>query len=175
MKHSLIALVCSAALALPPGALASGGGGGGGGSGGGGAGGSEAASMASQDPDYAAGMAAVAKKDWQQVVARMSAYTRRHPENADAWNELGHAYRLTGRIDTALVAYGKALKIDPRHRGAHEYLGEAYLQIGDLARAEQQLQALDKLCFFRCEQYTDLKEQIADYKARQPKQAKSGS
>jgi tetratricopeptide (TPR) repeat protein len=169
MKHSLMALVCSVALAAPVAVLAAGDGGGGGGSGGG----SEGTPMAMQDADYQAGIAAVRAKDWAQVVARMGAYTQRNPDNADAWNELGHAHRLMGNMEPALDAYGKALKINPRHKGAHEYLGEAYLQMKDLPRAEQELKALDRICFFRCEEYSDLKEQIENYKAG--KQAKSGS
>lgn len=128
--------------------------------------------MAAQDPDFKAGMAAVKSEDWQQVVARMDAYTQRNPGNADAWNELGHAHRRLGNMDPALAAYDKALKIDPKHRGAHEYLGEAYLQMGDLARAERELKALDSICFLPCEQYSDLKSQIAKYKTQQ---AKAGS
>lgn len=171
MKHSLMALACSVALAAPLAAWAAGGGGGGGG--GGGTDASEGMPMASQDPDYRAGMAAVAGKDWQQVVARLGAYTQRTPDDADAWNELGHAHRLLGNMPPALEAYGKALKINPRHKGAHEYLGEAYLQMNDLPRAEQELKALDRICFFRCEEYSDLKAQIERYKSAQ--QAKSGS
>jgi tetratricopeptide (TPR) repeat protein len=163
MKRIALVLLCSAAIA----AFAAGGGGGGGGGGG-----SEAAALV-PDADYQAAMAAVGRKDWKQVIVRMGAYARRNPDNADAWNELGHAHRLTGDLKTALDDYGKALKIDPRHRGAHEYLGEAYLQLGDLPRAEQELKTLDKLCFFRCEEYSDLKEQIEDY--RKTRSAKTGS
>ena len=167
MKRSLIALVSSLAIAMAAPALAAGGGGGGGG--GGGPGGGEASV---QDPEFQAAMGAVRQQDWQQVVAKMGAYTQRDPNNADAWNELGHAHRKLGQIDPALNAYGKALKIDPKHKGAHEYLGEAYMQMGEVARAEQELKALDKICFFPCEEYSDLKAQISAFKT---KQAKAGS
>ena len=86
-----------------------------------------------------------------------------------AWNELGHAYRKIGDMDNSFKHYEQALQIDPRHKGAHEYLGEAYLQIGKLDQAEQELKALDKICFFTCEEYRDLKEQIARYKRDHPK------
>ena len=44
-----------------------------------------------------------------------------------------------------------ALQIDPKHRNAHEYLGEAYLQARDLDRAEAELRTLDSLCSVPCE------------------------
>jgi hypothetical protein len=62
--------------------------------------------------------------------------------------------------------YREALRIDPKHRGATEYLGEAYLMVNDLPKAKEQLAALDKLCFFGCEEYTMLKKAIADYEAK---------
>jgi Flp pilus assembly protein TadD len=98
----------------------------------------------------------------------MNAYAERNPGDADAWNELGHAYRKTGDLDNAFKDYAKALKIDPKHRNAHEYLGEAYLQAGDLGRAEAELRTLDSLCFLPCEQYSDLKEEVRRYKAEHP-------
>jgi len=113
-------------------------------------------------------MAAAKARDWNQVIVRMNAYVARNPNDADAWNELGHAHRKTGDLDAAFKAYDKALKIDPKHRNAHEYLGEAYLQAGDLAHAEAELRTLDKLCFLPCEQHKDLKEEIAKYKAAHP-------
>jgi hypothetical protein len=45
--------------------------------------------------------------------------------------------------------------------------------MGDLARAEQELKVLDKLCFFSCEEYRDLKAKITDY--RKTRQVSSGS
>jgi tetratricopeptide (TPR) repeat protein len=140
-------------------------GGGGGGSGGGGGGGDE---RVVNDADYKAAMVAVKASDWSQVIVRMNAYAARNPNDADAWNELGHAYRKSGDLDNAFKDYAKALQIDPKHRNAHEYLGEAYLQAGDLGRAEAELRVLDSLCFLPCEQYSDLKEEVRRYKSEHP-------
>jgi cytochrome c-type biogenesis protein CcmH/NrfG len=98
----------------------------------------------------------------------MNGYVARYPNDADAWNELGHAYRKSGDLDSAFKDYAKALKIDPKHKNAHEYLGEAYLQAGDLTRAEAELRTLDALCFLPCEQYSDLKQEIRRYKTEHP-------
>jgi hypothetical protein len=64
--------------------------------------------------------------------------------------------------------YEQALRIDPRHRGAHEYIGEAYLMVDDLAKAREHLAVLDKLCILPCEEYTDLKEAVAKYQRNHP-------
>jgi tetratricopeptide (TPR) repeat protein len=68
-------------------------------------------------------------------------------------------------LDASERYYNEALRIDPRHRGTLEYSGELYLMKGDLAKAEQRLATLDKLCTLSCEEYTDLKKAIAAYKA----------
>jgi len=53
-----------------------------------------------------------------------------------------------------------------RHRGAHEYVGEAYLLVGNLAKAEEHLNALKTICLIPCEEYEDLKRAVAEYRQR---------
>ncbi len=86
-------------------------------------------------------------------------------QNADAWNDLGFSQRKLKKFDQALGAYQKALAIDPEHRGANEYLGELYLQTGNLAKAKERLKKLDDVCTFGCEEFDDLKEAIKVYEA----------
>ena len=58
------------------------------------------------------------------------------------------------------------MRLNPKHRGAHEYMGEAYLMANNLAKAEEQLKELDQLCLFPCEEYSDLKKAVAAYKQK---------
>ena len=80
-------------------------------------------------------------------------------ERADYFNVLGYAQRKAGQFDAALAAYKAALAIAPGHLGANEYLGELYLQTGNLALAKQRLAVLARHCA-RCEEYIELKEAI---------------
>jgi hypothetical protein len=65
------------------------------------------------------------------------------------------------------AAYNEALKLNPQHRAAHEYIGEAYLLTGDLGKAEQHLAELQKLCTpIPCEEYKDLRRALDDYKKK---------
>jgi hypothetical protein len=59
--------------------------------------------------------------------------------------------------------YQQALTLDPRHRSAHEHLGEAYLAQGDLAKAKEHLASLEQICLIPCDEYDDLKRAIAEY------------
>jgi hypothetical protein len=47
----------------------------------------------------------------------------------------------------------EALAFNPRHRSAHEHLGEAYLVKGDLVKAQEQLAALQDICLIPCVEY----------------------
>jgi tetratricopeptide (TPR) repeat protein len=87
-------------------------------------------------------------------------------DDADAGNYRGYASRKTGDVAAAFGHYRRALTLNPKHRGAHEYIGEAYLMTGELAKAQEHLKVLDGLCTFSCEEYRDLKAAIAAYKAR---------
>ena len=68
------------------------------------------------------------------------------------------------KFELAFKHYGEALRLDPKHRGAHEYIGEAYLIIGDKAKAQEHLTALERICGKGCEEYQDLARAIAQAK-----------
>lgn len=76
-----------------------------------------------------------------------------HP---DVLNYLGFAHRKLGRMDEARSWYAQALAIDPDHLGANEYLGELYVEIGEVEAARRQLAKLDRLCAFGCAEREDL-------------------
>ena len=119
-----------------------------------------AASMSTPavDPELQKGQALIEKQDWRAAVEVLDNYTHAHPGSADGFNLLGYSYRHLKRYEDALAAYGKALALDPSHRGAHEYMGEAYIELGQLDKAREHLDALDRLCFFSCDEYRDLKK-----------------
>ena len=66
----------------------------------------------------------------------------------------------------AFQHYERAIKLEPRHRGAHEYIGEAYLMVGDLPSAEKHREQLRAICLLGCEELADLDKAIAAYKAK---------
>ena len=118
------------------------------------------------DPDYAAGKGAIEAKDWSAAIKSLSSAALRDSRNADIQNYLGYAYRNAGQMDLAFKHYGRALQLNPRHRGAHEYVGEAYLIVYNLPKAEEHLAALQKICLIPCEEYDDLRKQIDVYRKR---------
>jgi tetratricopeptide (TPR) repeat protein len=91
---------------------------------------------------------------------------KRFPDAANVHNELGYTYRKLGRLDKAFEHYERALAIDPRHRGAHEYIGEAYLMKGDVAGAERHLEALRSICTLPCEEMRDLQAAVDTHRRR---------
>jgi tetratricopeptide (TPR) repeat protein len=118
------------------------------------------------DPDVEAGKAAIRAQNWKGAIDSFTKVAARDARDADAQNWLGFAYRKLGSLDLAFKYYNEALRLEPRHRGAHEYIGEAYLMKDDLGKAKEHLAALDRICFFGCEEYTDLKKAIAEYEKR---------
>jgi tetratricopeptide (TPR) repeat protein len=112
-------------------------------------------------------VSAIKAQNFEQAIPLLVRYVARAPDDANGENWLAYAYRKSGLMEPAFEHYAKALKIDPNHLGAHEYVGEAYLMVGNLAKAEEHLKILDKLCFLPCEEYTDLKTAVAAYRANQ--------
>jgi Flp pilus assembly protein TadD len=117
------------------------------------------------DPNYAQAKAMIEARNYAGAMPLLQQVVARDPRNADAYNLMGYATRKSGDANGSLVYYNQALTIDPKHIGAHEYVGEAYLMLGRVAEAEQHLARLDSLCVFGCTEYRMLKTAIADYKA----------
>jgi Flp pilus assembly protein TadD len=122
-----------------------------------------------RDPDYAAGKRAMENKNWPQAASSFQQAALRDPANADLQNYLGFVHRKLERFDLAFKHYKRALELSPRHRGAHEYIGEAYLLVGDLANAQKHLAALREICLLPCEEYKDLKLAVDAYRSRATK------
>lgn len=123
---------------------------------------------APKDPVIAQVVEASRAKDWPRAAGILREALTQSPGNADYHNLYAFSLRKGPNPDMKLVFkhYEEALRIDPKHRGAHEYVGEAYLMVGDLAKAREHLQVLDRLCFFPCAEYSDLKKAIAEYEQR---------
>ena len=63
----------------------------------------------------------------------------------------------------AMTYYTKALNMEPTHLGANEYMGELYLEMNDLPKAEERLAVLKNACG-DCDEFDDLEDEIEDYK-----------
>jgi tetratricopeptide (TPR) repeat protein len=122
------------------------------------------ADWAQLEPDFKAGKKALNAGDWNGAVAAFELAGLRDPGNADIQNYIGYAYRRLRQLGPAIGHYQRALALNPRHRSAREHLGEAYLVLGEPAKAEHLLAELENLCLIPCEEYDDLKRAIAAYK-----------
>ena len=120
----------------------------------------------SVSPEFKAGKRAVKAGDFQSALGHLKKANEKDPRNADIHNLLGYSYRKLGDTKRAFEHYAIALQIEPKHRGANEYLGELYLETDQLAKAEERLEVLDKACLWGCEEYDDLKEAIEKYKEK---------
>lgn len=118
-----------------------------------------------QSQAYLDGKQAADNENWEVALGHFQRAVEAEPENPDALNMLAYSQRHLGDLDSAVANYLKALEFDPDHRGAREYLGEAYLLLGNLEGAEEQLEALDDICWLGCEEYRELEEAIDAYRS----------
>jgi tetratricopeptide (TPR) repeat protein len=123
----------------------------------------ETPDWAALDPDFAAGKRAIAAGNWEVAIKAFTNAGLRDARNADIQNFLGYAYRRLRQVDQAMRHYQQALMLNPRHRSAHEHLGEVYLVQGDLTKAKEHLTELERICLIPCDEYDDLRRAIAEY------------
>jgi Flp pilus assembly protein TadD len=117
----------------------------------------------------ASGRAAIKSSDWKKAISELSAAVKEQPGNADAHNLLAFSFRkqATPDLPKAFEHYNTALKLNPNHKGAHEYIGEAYLMDKQPAKAEEHLARLKTICGgTACEEYEDLAKSLVAYKAK---------
>ena len=83
-------------------------------------------------------------------------------KKADVYNLLGFSYRKHSEpnLDKAFDAYKTALEANPEHLGAHEYLGELYITLGNMAKANEMLLNLENIAGTKTMEYTKLKKAI---------------
>jgi len=129
-----------------------------------------------KDPDKKseqldAGRAAIARQDWAAAQALLREAVERNPQSADAHNLYAYSMRKgpNPAMDLVFRHYNEALRLDPRHLGAHEYIGEAYLMLGNVAKAKEHLAQLGQICASRCAEYAMLKHAV-DVQERQQAQ-----
>ena len=132
---------------------------------GGGGNGSQGASTPGrpEDPQYTAAVKAIKANEYAKAIPLLEGVVSRESKNANAYNWLAYATRKNGNPSASLPLYQKALAIDPKHRGAHEYIGEAYLMLDNLPKAKEHLRALSSLCFLPCSEHRDLKKAVDAY------------
>ena len=117
--------------------------------------------------DLTDGYQAIEAGEYEVAITYFTAVTKAEPDNAEAYNQLGYINRRLQNFPEAFAYYRKALELDPQHTGAHHYIGEAYLEVGDLANAEVHLKQLDLICLFGCNDYFELQQAVDLYKANQ--------
>ncbi len=111
-------------------------------------------------PDLSSVRAKIKAKDYKAALAELTPMlaTQQH---ADVYNLMGFSLRKTGDTKQAYTFYRKALDFDPEHKGALEYLGELYVETGEIEKARQNVALLKQLCPSGCEELTDLEQAIA--------------
>ncbi len=111
-------------------------------------------------PDLTAVRAKIKAKNYKAAIDDLNkiAETTQH---ADVYNLLGFSFRKSGDMTSGATFYAKALDVDPNHKGALEYQGEMYVELGQLDNAKANLSKLVKLCPRGCEEREDLEKAIA--------------
>jgi Flp pilus assembly protein TadD len=116
-------------------------------------------------PDLSSVRAKIKAKDYAAALTELRDIAE-DTQQADVYNLLGYTLRKTGDFKTSLTYYTKALELQPNHKAAREYLGELYVETGNMEKAKEQLGVLAKLCPGGCEEREDLQKAISAKSAR---------
>jgi tetratricopeptide (TPR) repeat protein len=114
----------------------------------------------SDAPDLTSVRAKIKARDFKGALAELTPMLATH-QHADVYNLMGFSLRKTGDYGQALTFYHKALDFNPEHKGALEYLGELYVETGQMEKARANVARLKALCPGGCEELEDLEQAIA--------------
>ena len=109
---------------------------------------------------YLAAVSLINAVQFDEAIDQLRELAARLGPHPDVLNHLGYAHRRLGRFAEAERYYKEALAIEPMHRGANEYLGEMWVELGRTEAARERLAVLDEACPFGCAEYEDLKRII---------------
>lgn len=119
----------------------------------------------SSEPDFSQKLKTaerlIYKENYAAAIKQLKEITKAEPDNADAWNFLGFAYRKSDNLEQASLSYEKALTAEPEHKGALEYQGELFIRLGDQDAAQRNLETLKQLCPSGCEEFDLLQEAMS--------------
>ena len=88
---------------------------------------------------------------YEEAIALLKILVGDEPDDADALSLLGYSLRKSGDLDRAEGFYLKALSVVPEHLGANQYLGELYVERGNLEGAQARLDVLNSVCRDTCD------------------------
>jgi len=122
--------------------------------------------ITSRDTPYLTSVRAkIEAKDYKAALAELTPMLETH-QHADVYSLMGFALRKTGDYKQAYTFYRKALDFDPNHKGALEYLGELYVETGQVDKAKENVTRLRELCPSGCEELADLEKAISTTTAK---------
>ena len=104
-----------------------------------------------------------AEKSYMKAQKLLVQSNKNFPNKADTLNYLGFTTRKLGDFENGEKFYLQGLKIDPKHTGINEYLGELYVATNRHNLAIERLEVL-KDC--NCKEYDQLKAVIAGEKSK---------
>ena len=104
-----------------------------------------------------------AKKSYLKAQKLLVQSNKNYPNKADTLNYLGFTTRKLGDFENGEKFYLQGLKIDPKHIGINEYLGELYVATNRHNLAVERLEVL-KDC--NCKEYDQLKAVITGEKSK---------
>jgi tetratricopeptide (TPR) repeat protein len=119
----------------------------------------------SDAPDLASVRAKIKAQDYKAAIEELTPMLTSH-QHADVYNLMGFSLRKTGDYKQAYTFYRKALDFDPEHKGALEYLGELYVETGQIDKAKENEARLNTHCPSGCEELADLQKAIGSASAK---------